>query len=196
MNMRKSLSLISIIVVSIYLSGCAGKVSNMKVIDEKQSPQVLQKGKARVVFFRPSVVGFAIQSTVYEIKGSSIELIGVLAAKKKLYYDVDEGKHLFMVIGENADFMSAELQKNKTYYVQVVPKMGIWKARFGFKPLQKDEIQRDELQECQLVGTNKASRDWARANKLSIQEKYEDYYSEWLEDDPDEKARLNKEDGE
>ncbi|PZN84509.1 MAG: hypothetical protein DM484_02725 [Candidatus Methylumidiphilus alinenensis] len=49
-----------------------------------------------------------------------------------------------MVVGENADFMEAELFANRTYYVNVAPRMGCWKARFSLNPLS-GKVSQEEI---------------------------------------------------
>lgn len=53
----------------------------------------------------------------------------------KVAYHTEPGEHMFMVIAESADFMQATLEAGKTYYAQIVPRPGVWKARFSFRPI-------------------------------------------------------------
>jgi hypothetical protein len=84
-----------------------------------------EPGKALLVFMRPSGVGSGIQSTVYEVSGDEVRIIGIVSAKTKIAYQAEPGKQLFMTVGESADFMSAELQPGRTYYASVAPRMGL-----------------------------------------------------------------------
>jgi len=104
---------ISSILLILLLSGCAGSVKNMSTMSEAEALSPIEEGKAKIVFMRPSSLGFAIQSSVFEIKADKPALVGIVAAKKKVAYQVEPGEHLFMVAGESADFMSAELEANK-----------------------------------------------------------------------------------
>ncbi len=52
-----------------------------------------------------------------------------------------------MVVGENADFISAELGANKTYYALVTPRIGAWKARFSLKPIHADQLNSSQFDE-------------------------------------------------
>lgn len=181
------------------LSGCAGSVKNMRVVLPEEVMDAPEEGKSMVVFMRPSGVGFAIQSSVFEVNEGSSSLIGIVAAKKKVSYQAEPGEHLFMVIGESADFMSAKLEANKIYYALVTPRMGVWKARFSLKPIHADELDssqfNDWLEECEWVEKTSASEIWASSNMNSIQSKYQKYYKKWMDKDPSERSMLLLEDG-
>jgi hypothetical protein len=181
------------------LSGCAGQVRHMEEVAATGSPVLPEPGKALVVFVRPSGFGFAIQSSVFAINDNSSSLIGILAAKTKIAYQAEPGKHLFMVIGENADFMSATLEANKTYYAQVAPRMGLWKARFALEPVPKKELDTPELksslEDCRWVQKTAASENWASGNMASIQSKRTEYFKDWAAKLEFERPQLLAEDG-
>ena len=119
------------------LGGCAGTVKSMREAPvEKSVAMKPEPGKALVVFMRPSGLGFAVQSSVFDVKDNQPSLVGIVAAKAKVAYQAPPGVHLFMVIGESADYMEAELLPDLTYYAQVSPRMGMWKARFSVEPVK------------------------------------------------------------
>ena len=122
-NMRSYGSYFSILFLLLFLSGCAGPVANMQMVPFERIVSAPEKGKSMVVFLRPSGFGFAIQSSVFEITGDTPSLVGIVAARKRVSYQLQPGTHLFMVVGESADFMSAELEANKIYYALVTPRM-------------------------------------------------------------------------
>lgn len=152
-----------------------------------------------IVFMRPSGIAYAIQSSVFEINDQNPSLAGILAAKKKMAYQLEPGEHLFMVIGESADFMSAKVEANKTYYTLVTPRMGVWKARFSLRPVHQGELNSSELTEwlnsCEWVEKINASDDWANRNMASIQSKYKNYFNKWISKDPSERPNLLPHDG-
>ena len=152
-----------------------------------------------VIFMRPSSYGFAVQSSVFEIKEDTPILAGIVAAKKKIAYQLEPGSHLFMVVGENADFMSAELEPNKTYYVLVRVRMGMWKARFSLKPIHANELASPQfnewLESCSWVEKTDASENWARSNMTSIQTKHKEYYAKWMDKDSSKRPKLLSHDG-
>lgn len=186
-------------VLVILLSGCAGTVVNMREVPLGQAHYVPGQGEALIVFMRPSGFGFAIQSSVFELSENDPKLIGILAAKKKFAYRVAPGEHLFMVIGESADFMSANLEKEKTYYSLITPRMGLWKARFSLKPIHKNELNSEEfskwLEGCNWVESIAKSEEWAQRHMPSIQSKKQEYMPKWLARPENERPRLFPEDG-
>jgi hypothetical protein len=181
------------------LAGCAGTIAHMQEVSADRSPAGPRPGKAMVVFMRPSGMGFAVQSTVYEVQGDRVSLIGVVAAKTKVAYEVDPGARLFMVVGENADFMAAELLPNKTYYARVEPRMGLWKARFGLEPVPAKDLSaeafKNDLAECRWVVKAPAADAWMNQNLASIQSKRLDYYRDWEAKPVAERPRLVPADG-
>lgn len=219
-NLKQKFPLFSVLLISVaFISGCAGTVKNMQTVTHDTVTTTPDEGKSMVIFMRPSTVGYAIQSSVFEIKESNPDLVGIVAALKKTTYQVEPGKHLFMVVGESADFMSAELEANKTYYAFVTPRMGVWKARFSLKPIHADELNSPELKgclmdsedeekkaafiksspysvnSCEWVKMSPESEDWAAANMNSIQSKHTKYYKDWMSKDSSKRPLLLPEDG-
>lgn len=202
MNRVKGLNRIKyaiLLAIMLFLVGCTGSVKNMQVAPTGTVNTVPKKGKSTVVFLRPSSLGFAVQSSVFEIKDNTAHLVGIVAAKKKVVHEVNPGKHLFMVVGESGDFMSADLLPNKTYYALVTPRIGLWKARFSLKAVHQSEMNSAEfnewLNECQWVRKNSASVAWANQNKQSIQSKFTEYYSDWVSKPSDKQPHLLAQDG-
>lgn len=196
---RGVLFLLALLLVVGALSGCAGPVKRMEVVSPEMVPSRPESGKSMVVFMRPSGFGFGIQSSVFEVKDKQPLLAGIVAAKKKVAYQLDPGEHLFMVIGESADFMSADLEADRTYYALVTPRMGVWKARFSLRPVHADMLGSPEFdewaKECEWVVNTPESAQWAKDNLPSILSKQEKYYEKWMSKDASERPRLLKEDG-
>lgn len=100
-----------------------------------------------------------------------------------------------MVTGESADFMRADLLEGRIYYVQVQPRMGVWKARFSLVPVSKDNISSSQVQEwltnAKMVENNDEAYIWAKENREDEMAKKDKYYSEWLEK-PEEKRPFLK----
>jgi len=181
------------------VTGCAGTVKNMRELPAASAAPTPQPEKAMVVFMRPSGVGFAIQSSVFEVRDARPSLAGILAAKTKVAYHVDPGQHTFMVIGENADFMTADLLPNRTYYAYVSPRIGMWKARFAFEPKHGPDLAtagfKGDLQECRWVEVTAESEQWMRDNLESIQSKRAEYFPDWQKTPAAERPGLLPDDG-
>ena len=197
--MKKIIYGIIVLAIAMGFSGCAGKVRNMSVAPAGKTIEAPQKGKAQVVFMRPSSFGFFIQSAVFKMSNDKPSIIGIVAAKKKVSYEVEPGEHLFMVTGESADFMSAKLEAGKTYYALVTPRMGANKARFSLKPIHAAELNTKKfnswLNSCQLVEVSQDTHMWANKNSNSVQAKYNRYYPVWTQKPISKKPRLSPEDG-
>ncbi len=185
--------------LAVLLSGCAGSVKNMRELPADAVVAPPQKDEALVVFMRPSSFGFAVQSSVYEIVDEKPILAGIVAAKTKVAYRTKPGTRLFMTIGENADFMTADLQPNKTYYAYVAPRMGAWKARFVFEPKTAKDLDsaefKSDLESCKWVEVSDESKSWLSENMSSIQSKRTEYYQDWLKRPAGERSRLFAIDG-
>jgi hypothetical protein len=196
---RSVVAFVAALALVMALSGCAGSVKHMRPVSPDQVVTRPDPGKSMVVFMRPSGIGFAIQSSVFEVRDETSSLMGIVAAKKKVACQMQPGEHLFMVIGESADFMSADLEAGKTYYALVTPRIGVWKARFSLKPVHADELQSEKFQEwlngCEWVEKTPDSDQWAASNMSSIQSKRVKYYEKWMSKDASERPRLLPQDG-
>jgi hypothetical protein len=198
--MRKALHWVLFAVSTVILfNGCAGKVSHMKAVPKSEVSLEASKDDAVIVFMRPSPFGFVVQSSIYEIIDDKPEIVGILAAEKRMAYRIKPGKHLFMVVGESADFMEADVVAGRTYYATVVPRIGFWKLRYSFNPLQKHEYDADPseidewLNECDWVIKTTETEAWFKENAADIEAKYRKYYKVWIE--KEEKPALKADDG-
>jgi hypothetical protein len=187
------------ILFALVLMGCAGAVKGMREIPDDQAADVPQEGKALIVFIRPSGMAYAVQSSVFELVDDYPELVGIVAAKKKVAYHLDPGEHLFMVIGEAADFMTAEVQAGKTYYALVTPRMGAWKARFSLKPVHKNETDSEQFTDwvngCRWVEKTPESQQWADTHMADIRAKQQRYMDVWMQKAESDRPKLYAEDG-
>lgn len=180
-----------LLLVVLFLAGCAGSSDYMKNVEPAQVKAVASLDDSLVVFARPSGLGFAVQSPVFDVTEESPELIGIVSAKTRIAHTAAPGKHRYMVIGESAAFLDAELLAGKTYYVTVSPRMGLWKARFALAPAKSEDLDCDA---CKWVENTPASHAWATANMPSILEKKAKYLPDFLADP--ERQRLDASDGE
>jgi len=185
--------------LALLLSACAGTVKHMQTVAPGSADSSPDEGKAMIVFMRPSGVGSAVQSSVFEIVDDKPSLAGIVAAKMKFAHQLEPGEHLFMVIGENADFMYADLEANKTYYTLIEPRWGAWKARFSFRPIRANEIGTPQfnewIEECSWVEKSSSSDQWASENMASILSKQQDYFAKWMSKDSSERLSLMPQDG-
>lgn len=107
-----------------------------------------------------------------------------------MVYELNPGKYIFMVLGEASDFMYAEVDANKMYYVNIVPRMGLWKARFSLEPKDANSISQEVLNSYVLVEPNQNTLEWYNENYSSILEKYNDYFKKWMSKDISSRPKL------
>ena len=160
------------------LAACTTMTTHMTPVLDSDKAIKPEPGKALVIFIRPSSYGGAIQATIYDDQ----EYIGTVSANTQVAFQATPGDHMFMVIGESADFMRAELKAGLTYYARVAARMGWWKARFSFIPYNGEESE-EELQswlsDTERVELNNEGIGWAASHDASIQEKRASYLQDW-----------------
>jgi len=197
--MKKGLRAIGVLFLLVSFFGCAGSSSYMKLVPENEASYAPDADHALLIFMRPATMGFAIQSSVFDVTEDGSEFVGIVSAKKKVAYKSKPGHRLFMVVGENADFMKADLQAGKTYYSLVAPRMGLMKARFSLRPVHKSDLGTEKFNEwvkaCEYYENTDASFQWAEKNAGSIQSKKEKYMKKWDAREEQGKPALLPEDG-
>jgi len=195
---RSTARILLIVALASLASGCAS-VRYMKEMPAGTPVAAPGKGKAQVVFMRSTFLGKAIGASVFEIKNDNPELVGLVANDTKQAYEVNPGRHLFMVVSESADYLSADLAPNRTYYVFVTPRMGAFRARFSLAAVTRGgdlaQRARDCLKDCRLVQKTSESEAWARDNMSDIRNKHRENYPRWDKKPANEKPHLAREDG-
>lgn len=155
--------------------------------------------ESKIVFMRPHAYGGAIQASVFDVTGSGdAKFIGITGYKTQLSYPLRPGRYVFMVVGESADFMEAEISAGKTYYALIVARPGAWKARFSFVPVRENEKRVEQWeQSLRPITTTPRNEAWARQNASSIENKRSKYYEAWSSKPESQRAgqTLNAEDG-
>ena len=125
-------SIFIVLCIGLALSGCASKYMQ-PVGPERELIYEPSESEAVIIFMRPSAFGGAVQSTVFDVTTGENILVGIVSSKAKVAHKTTPGEHIFMVVGESADFMGAEVEAGKKYYALVTPRVGVWKARFSLK---------------------------------------------------------------
>ena len=96
------------------------------------------EGKAVVYFTRVSSMGFAINFSYFD----KDKFIGKFNGPKYLRYECEPGEHLFWATSENRDFVVAELEAGKIYFIEAVPKMGAIKAGVQLIPVNPTDAKK------------------------------------------------------
>ncbi len=179
---------------ALFLVGCGSTGMKMATNQSINKPQ---EGKAQVVFMRSSFVGGAIDAAVHEVTNDEPEFIGIMANNRKIAVNVEPGFHRFMVTSEAADFVEANLDAGRTYYVVVTPRMGMWSARFSLWPVKngkpgkfttEDKDFRNTLAKTKLVENTDASYAWFNKNLHKIKSKFAEYIEVWKAKSPEDLA--------
>lgn len=93
--------------------------------------------KAVVYFARTSSLGFAINFVYFD----SLQAIGRFNGPKYMRYECEPGKHLFWARSENRDFVEADLEAGKIYFIEVEVKMGAVKAGVELSPVDPKDVK-------------------------------------------------------
>lgn len=167
------------------LMGCASP--NMKYSMPLTENLERPENSALIYFIRPQKIGYKVNAVVYDNDRS----VGFVPYGQKLPYFVQPGQHLFMVVSESADFMTADIAPGKTYYIEVKPRMGVWRARFSLAPVTRKMLETDKVQKwisnARLIENTPEAQTWAAQNNENVLAKRNDYLGEW-----DQKAESNK----
>jgi len=113
-------------VFGLLTSGCGAATSEYMKPVAGPEPQGAPPNKARVVFVRPSGGAWKVIFTIIDERGY---FLGDSTAGGRFSVYLDPGEHYFIVWTETTETVKATLAPGRTYYVEVRPKMGMWKAR-------------------------------------------------------------------
>jgi len=150
--------------------------------------------EAVVVFVRPTGAAPGVQWSVFEVEEKRpASLVGILGAMKKVAYRTWPGRHLFMCIGPTPDFVTANLEAGKLYYVLMMPNMG----DFVLQPVRGAEHEqlRTRLSQTGWVETTDDSLKWAHDNREDIEAKRFKFYGIWRRRPSFERLALYPDDG-
>ncbi len=188
---------ITAMLVLLLLGACAGSSEFMRDVAPDKVNYTPKPDQALVVFMRPSGIGFAVQSSVFDVTDGSPVFLGIVPAMTKIAHYAPPGKRRYMVIGESADFMAANLDPGKVYYALVTPRMGLWKARFSLAPVRATKTNTSEFADwykgARWIENMETASGWANSNMSSIREKMTEYLPKWQ--GKSDKPILKSEDG-
>ncbi len=176
---------LTLLTTILFATGCASSKMVDRASQELVAPSADQ---AQIIFIRSSIVGSAIQSSIFDATSTDTQFIGILSNGKKLSHMVDPGEHTFMVVSEAADFMKANMVGGKTYYAMVTPRMGAWKARFSMHPVRSGmggEFQYESdrfqgfLKDAKFTDNTPESIAWFEENRENIATRQAEYWAVW-----------------
>ena len=120
--------------VSLLLLACIAAIT---ILHAQQVPPA-PADKAVVYFVRISSLGFAINFSYFD----STRLIAKCNGTNYVRHECQPGPHLFWARSENRDYIEAELEAGKIYFVEVQPQMGGLKAAVQLSPVTPDNEKR------------------------------------------------------
>lgn len=168
-----------ILMVPVVLAACGGG-AQMTPVSE---PPQIRAGESTIVFMRASALGGVVAASVFDVTGPETKFVGLVNYGTKYAHAVKPGQYTFMVIGESADFMQATVLPDRTYYALVTPRVGVWKARFSFKPIRQSEMGGSEFaswtSSTKYVVNSAETTSWAVQNAADINSKRTEYWPEW-----------------
>ena len=165
--MKKNAITIAFLFFSIILlTGCGGLPTRWEYTVKIDNLGDVPNGKARIVFFTPrTTAGHVIDAT-----NDDLILLGSPRGGEGLVHDIEPGEYLFMVSSENADFIRATLEPNRTYYALVQWRFGVVLVRYGLWPIRNGS-QGDYPFESERV------QGWLRnIDYVSAHEKYLNFW--------------------
>jgi len=196
----KSVKIGVVVFFATVLSGCLPSYLAKEAADQsiKQAPA----DKAQIVFLRTTFVGGAAQTQLLEVNNGKLSFIGGLDWGRKMVHLTTPGEKVFMVTTGVADFMKANVEAGKTYYVHIDSRY----VAFSLRPYRTDgtgkfNTDRPEfdkwLAETTLMVNTPEASEMAEKNMADFQKAYDTYWPKWQTKTPDQKAELTlrKEDG-
>jgi hypothetical protein len=150
---------------------------------------------SKLVFMRVSKQSSGTDAMLFDVTDAGgPRFIGTVGAAAKLSYPLNPGLYTFMVVGETAEFMQANIAGGKTYYALVIPKAGA--KRYAIEPVRQNEIGGKEFASWDR-GTKPMSGGAGTYNAADAAEKRSRHWAEWVRKAESERAELtiNAEDG-
>ncbi|HYA82929.1 MAG TPA: hypothetical protein VEH06_05695 [Candidatus Bathyarchaeia archaeon] len=142
---------ILMIAILFLVSACGGGPGHM-LFKEDPSLNVFnikpETGKAALVVARTTSYGGAVEFETY----LDNKMIGV--TKWKSYFvktDVAPGVHYVIIIAENVEPVKINFQPKRVYYIQEIPRMGVWKARVSVALVTPEDLRTSFDNDCKLV---------------------------------------------
>ena len=185
--------------IAIMIAAAACEAPFMKAAPEQNAAQGPDANEATIIFMRPSLLGTDERAAVFDVTSPENKFVGIVWTRTKVLYRTTPGKSMFMLVGEQADFLQADLEAGKTYYAQVILKLSFSKNKLGFSAVDHEELDTEEFEEgealCELVENTPEAYAWAAENMADVKKKRAEYLPKWHKKSVVDKAVLRPEDG-
>lgn len=140
----KQTKLIYILIFILFiLHGCGVQKASLAT-DIKSKQLTAPTGKGIVYIIRPNAYGFAVKFKVT----CDENYIGSTFGKRFIYAVLDPGKHQIISKAENDADLEVNIEADKIYYIEQIPKMGLMMARNKLELLSVGG--KEKLTKCKL----------------------------------------------
>lgn len=193
--MKQNIKPVMLAMVALILNACAASVADFTINTEKTEVGPAPADKAQIVFLRVSFVAGAYPADIFEIEDGDLSYVGKVRMSRKLAHLTTPGKKVYMGHGAAADFMYAEVEAGKTYYVLIRPNWG--SGAMIPTPIKRDgttayntdspEFQK-WLDKTRVTEMKSAEADaWMSTNKAKFEEIYKRYWAKFETKSADQK---------
>ena len=107
----------------------------MSVVATAQQIKPAPNDKTVVYFVRTSGFGPLANFSYFD----STVAIAITKGTNYFRYECRPGTHIFWAKAENIDFVEADLEPGKIYFIEAEPKMGITKAEVDLRPVDPSD---------------------------------------------------------
>jgi hypothetical protein len=169
--MKRFQNAVLIIATLLLVSACATSAPRHMMFKEDPTSAISlvkpESGKAALVVGRVTTFGGAIEFDTYLDK----VMIGVTQWKSYFFKtDVVPGVHYVISKAENMEPAKINFEPDRVYYIQQIPRMGVWKARLSVAPVTQQELITSCDNSCKLLvydtkntGDNLSDDDFRKA---------------------------------
>jgi hypothetical protein len=142
-----------------------------------------QKGKAVVYFARTSAMGMLYNFNFFD----KDKFIGKFSSTGYIRYECEPGEHLFWCRAENRDYITADLEADKIYFVEAEAHMALATVRVELQPIDPKNKKHASKVKRVVKLINRKDADITKDEEIAAEDKKKDqiasavkYYEEEL----------------
>ncbi len=137
--MKRLVYVVMAVIAALLMSACTPPQHMLVKDDVSMDIRTIkpESGKAALVVARTTIFGGAIEFDTYLDK----KMIGV--TQRKGFFvksDITPGTRYVISKAENMEPIKIVFEQDRVYYLQQIPRMGVWKARISVAPLTAEEL--------------------------------------------------------
>jgi len=130
-------------------------------------------GKAVVYFAKTSAMGMLFNFNFFDKE----QFIGKFSSTGYLRYECEPGEHVFWARAENTDFITAELEAGKIYFVLAEPHMALATVRVELRPIDPQNKKDDSRVKNILKLIERKEPDVTSPQEIAEEEKKKDQHT-------------------